>query len=545
MIPSESPHSALFWQDSDGNERSFVLDGDRTTIGRQDSDVVILDPAVSRSHAFIDRVDGGYLITDNDSKQGTLVNGEAIKSHVLELGDRIELARKRFVLHFNAAGTSRPTDHTDLIERSISDIQTALMSDSSILDKVSCILEFRYRWEHLFTPDVAFEQILSSLLKISRGERAFMLVRKGDGFGYASGMGSDGQTLSEDKFQTSRTVVSRVLKSGRPLFMTEELDRVIAEQQSIMAMRLGAVACIPLYGIPAEGDTPVILGILYVDSTKPMHSLTGLDEKIVSKLALEAANVLERIELVKSIEQRQALEQELALAEETQKALLPTELPEIEGFRFCGYSKPTRYVGGDFYDFMPASDDGFYGLLGDVSGKGVAASLVSSMALGCLRTQLRSGQPLVAPAELLNQLLFETSPERFVTLFLLQLGRDGRGSYLSAGHNTAFLYRRGSGGVEDISSNNLIVGAFDFATFHSASITLESGDVLLVYSDGLSEAENPAGTMLGEDAIRETLKESAEAGANEVEAALLDLVDVFTEGHSQSDDITMVIIESL
>ena len=205
-------------------------------------------------------------------------------------------------------------------------------------------------------------------------------------------------------------MVSRVLKSGRPLFMTEELDRVIAEQQSIMAMRLGAVACIPLYGIPAEGDTPVILGILYVDSTKPMHSLTGLDEKIVSKLALEAANVLERIELVKSIEQRQALEQELALAEETQKALLPTELPEIEGFRFCGYSKPTRYVGGDFYDFMPASDDGFYGLLGDVSGKGVAASLVSSMALGCLRTQLRSGQPLVAPAELLNQLLFETSP---------------------------------------------------------------------------------------------------------------------------------------
>ncbi len=167
------------------------------------------------------------------------------------------------------------------------------------------------------------------------------------------------------------------------------------------------------------------------------------------------------------------------------------------------------------------------------------------MALGCLRTQLRAGQPLVAPAELLNQLLFETSPERFVTLFLLRLGSDGRGSYLSAGHNTAFLYRRSSGRLEDISSNNLIVGAFDFATFQSASIALQSGDVLLVYSDGLSEAENPAGNMLGEDAIREALKESAGAGANEVQAALLDLVDRFTEGHSQSDDITMIIIESL
>ncbi len=371
-----------------------------------------------------------------------------------------------------------------------------------------------------------------------------MLVRKDDGFDYAAGIDSKGRTLKQEQFRASKTAVSKALATGNPLFMTEKLDSDFAAQRSVMDLELGAVACIPLHGLPADGDTPVVLGLLYLDSRKPMHTLTGLDEKIVNKLAIEAANVLERVELVKSIEQRRTLEHELALAEETQKALLPAHLPEIAGFRFGAYSKPTRYVGGDFYDFIPGPNDGFYGLLGDVSGKGVSASLVSSMALGCLRTQLRSGHPLVSPIESLNLLLSETAPERFVTMFLLQLDANGNGTYLSAGHNTAFLLRGASGHLEDIVSNNMIVGAFDFATFHSDTISLTPGDVLLVYSDGLSEAEKPSGEMLGEEAVRKTLKDNARGGVDVVQAALLDLVESFTEGHAQNDDITMIIVEA-
>src|SRR5207244_8881725 len=133
---------------------------------------------------------------------------------------------------------------------------------------------------------------------------------------------------------------------------TEELDNRYKEQASIVAMNLRAIACLPLMGIPSQEDTPAILGILYLDSTKKMHSLSGLDQRILNKLAVEAGNVLERVEMIKSIEQRKRLEQELTLIEETQRTLLPQTFPKVENLNLHAFSKPTRYVGGDFYDFV-------------------------------------------------------------------------------------------------------------------------------------------------------------------------------------------------
>jgi sigma-B regulation protein RsbU (phosphoserine phosphatase) len=542
-VPSDISTPTLYWQDSDRKNCSRALDQDLTTIGRQGCDVLLVHPSVSRRHASVVRVDGRFQLVDNGSKHGTTINGEKVESRELESGDRIELGKERVPVHFSVSGGGRPRDYTDVIERSISDIQSAT-SASSILEKISYILEFKYRWEHLFTPDVAFEQILDSLLKISGAERGFILVRNGTDFVYASGMDSNGRGIEESEFQASHTVVSRVVNSGEPLFMTEELDRQLAVQQSIVRMGVRAVACVPLHGLPAEADTPVVLGILYLDSRKPMHSLSGLDQKILRKLAVEAGNVLERVELVKSIEQRQALERELTLAEETQKALLPREMPQIPGYRIDAYSKPTRYVGGDFYDFILGTDGSFDALLADVSGKGVSASLLSSLVLGCMRLQLRTGCPLAEAMGALNQLLLDTAPDRFVTMFVIHLDRTGRGQFISAGHNPAYIYRSASDRLEEIPSNCMLVGAFDFATFQCGPITLHSGDVLLIYSDGLSEAENTDGDMLGEDVVRQIVQRSGPKGAEKVKSDLLKEVERFTGGRAQSDDITLVTIES-
>src|SRR5206468_8932757 len=136
------------------------------------------------------------------------------------------------------------------------------------------------------------------------------------------------------------------------------------------------------------------LGILYLDSTKKMHSLSGLDQRILNKLGVEAGNVLERVEMIKSIEQRKKLEQELTLAEETQRSLLPQTLPSVRNLNIRAFSKPTRYVGGDFYDFVELESGQLAGVLADVSGKGISASLLSSMLLGCLQMQLRANVPL-------------------------------------------------------------------------------------------------------------------------------------------------------
>src|SRR5215470_17735930 len=464
----------LYWLGVDGQENSFPLVASEILIGRKsDADVVLNNQHVSRHHAKLVKTSEGYVLQDLGSTHGTFVNESRVEHHVLRHGDKVSVGKDRIDLHY-VVGDTKPakaapkTDTTQIFERSLMDLGVVLPSGSSDLEKISCILDFQYQWEQLFTPDTAFQKILESALKISGAERGFILVREGNNFGYAAGMDGHGRNLSLSHFKTSHTAVDDVVEKSAPVFMVEGLDNRYKEQASIVAMNLRAVACLPLTGIPSQADKPSILGILYLDSTKKMHSLSGLDQRILNKLAVEAGNVLERVEMIKTIEQRKKLEQELTLAEETQRSLLPATLPNIRQFRIHAFSKPTRYVGGDFYDFVELESGELFGVIADVSGKGVSASLLSSMLLGCLQMQVRAGLPLDEAMNRLNRFLCEkSSSSRFVTMFLFTLDSEGTGRYISAGHNPTYLFRAAEGRVEELPSNNMIVGAFPFATYET------------------------------------------------------------------------------
>jgi phosphoserine phosphatase RsbU/P len=540
----------LYWLGPDGQENNFPLVSSEILIGRKsDADVVLNNQHVSRHHAKLIKTDEGYTLQDLGSTHGTFVNESRVEQKLLKHGDKISLGKDRIDLHY-FTGESKPakpvtkTDTTQIFERSLMDLGVVLPSGSSDLEKISCILDFQYQWEQMFTPETAFQKILESALKISGAERGFVLVREGNKYGYASGMDGQGRNLSLSHFKTSHTVVDEMVSKGNPVFIVEGLDNRYKEQASIVAMNLRAVACLPLMGIPSQADTPSILGILYLDSTKKMHSLSGLDQRILNKLAVEAGNVLERVEMIKTIEQRKKLEQELTLAEETQRSLLPATLPSIQQVRIHAFSKPTRYVGGDFYDFVELESGELFGVIADVSGKGVSASLLSSMLLGCLQMQMRAGLPLDEAMNRLNRFLCEkSSSSRFATMFSFTLGPDGRGRYISAGHNPTFLFRAATGEVEELTSNNMIVGAFQFATYEAATLNMNPGDVLLAYSDGLTEAENPQGEMLGEEAVKKVILAAAPTGSQQLEQKLLATIQSFTAGRSLTDDITLIIVE--
>src|SRR6266550_1431684 len=163
---------------------------------------------------------------------------------------------------------------------------------------------------------------------------------------------------------------------------------------------------------------------------------------------LEASREVIRL---KSLEEQKRSEQELALAQETQESLLPRFLPQFEDFHIHAFNNPTRYVGGDFYDFLQLSSREWVGVLADVSGKGMFAALLSSMVLGALSMEFRSG---TSPQEVLNRvnrLLCEKSlPAQFVTLFLFLLSPDGIGQFISAGHNPSYLFRSATGKIEKL-----------------------------------------------------------------------------------------------
>jgi serine phosphatase RsbU (regulator of sigma subunit) len=531
------------------------LSDQEVIIGRlSDSEVVVTNPYVSRQHAKIRKSSDGYQIIDMKSTHGTFINGKRIAQHSLHNGDRITLGREQVEIQFltgepTPASFSLPASDSDL-DKSMAQLTSMIplaTTESSNLEKISHILDFQYNWGKSFSAENTFRQILEAALKLSGAERGYVLLKEKASFKYVLGMDGDNKLLAEDEFPASRSVVKKVEEGGESVLMTENIDQAFALQQSILAMNLRAIACMPLKWITNESDsTEEVRGILYLDSRKTMHALSGLDQKILNKLALEAANVFEKLELIEAFEQRKAIEKELALARETQKALLPSQLPEIEGYELAAFSNPTRQVGGDFYDFLNVDSGSITAVLADVSGKGVSAALLSSLVQGALQMECRSGTPLNESLRAVNSYLCEKSQSnRFVTMFIFRSDSNGRGEFLSAGHNPAYLFRAATGEIEELQAQGLVLGAFGFAQYESSPLELNPGDLMVVYSDGITEAENPEEEMFGEERFIALIKQHASLGAKKLQQKTLEAVEQFTRGHAQTDDMTCVLVQRL
>jgi sigma-B regulation protein RsbU (phosphoserine phosphatase) len=256
---------------------------------------------------------------------------------------------------------------------------------------------------------------------------------------------------------------------------------------------------------------------------------------------LEASREVIRL---KNLEEQENRERELAVAQQTQKSLLPRCLPEFENYSIRAYNSPTRYVGGDFYDFLPLSAGDWLGVLADVSGKGIPAALLSSMVLGALSMELRSGPPPQEVLNRINRLLCEKSlPYQFVTLFLFVLSPHGMGQFIGAGHNPTYLFRSATQRIEKLISENRFLGMFDDASYQSQAFRLEEGDILVVYSDGLPDAQNRQEQMFGEERLLEIIRREAPSGSQALEQRFLKAIEDFTQGMPQTDDITFVIVE--
>ncbi len=275
--------------------------------------------------------------------------------------------------------------------------------------------------------------------------------------------------------------------------------------------------------------------------------LLHLETKNYSKVLEETVRELEasrEVIRLKTLEEQEMRERELALAQETQKSLLPRFLPQFENFRIHAYNSPTRYVGGDFYDFQRLSSGDWVGILADVSGKGISAALLSSMVLGALSMEFHTATQPQEVLNRVNQLLCERSlPSQFVTLFLFLLDPHGAGQFISAGHNPAYLFRSATGRIEKLLSDAHFLGMFDFASYPTRAFRLDKGDILVVYSDGLTDAQNPREEMFGEERLLKLIRQEAPSGSHAVEQKFLKALEDFTQGMPQTDDITFVIVE--
>jgi sigma-B regulation protein RsbU (phosphoserine phosphatase) len=257
-------------------------------------------------------------------------------------------------------------------------------------------------------------------------------------------------------------------------------------------------------------------------------------------MALENAALVE----VAKREAQQA--KELEIARGVQQNLFPKNLPEREGWQFAAMCRPARAVGGDYYDLFELDSKRVGLALGDVSGKGLGPALMMSSIHAITQGGLASlaGEPARFVESLNEQLVRSTAQGMFATFFVGVLDTGtGELRYVNAGHNPPFVVPGGSSDVSTLTEGGLMVGAFRGAKFISSDLHMGEGDLLVVFSDGITEAMNEAGEMFEEEKLLGAILKARACGkASEILSLIIDAVDRFVGEAEQSDDISVVVV---
>jgi sigma-B regulation protein RsbU (phosphoserine phosphatase) len=312
-----------------------------------------------------------------------------------------------------------------------------------------------------------------------------------------------------------------------------------------------------------DAELEALLGRLGVETVVPLRSgesahgalllgrrasgalLSGEDRQFLNSLASQAAAALDNLRLTREWLEKLKIEKEMALAREIQRGLLPEDEPEIAGWDIAGINIPCLTVGGDYFDYLDRGNGKYWLVIADVSGKGTGAALLMASAQAALHALAGLGTiSLEDLTDRLNSIVYRnTEVNRYVTAFFSCLDAGtGELEYLNAGHCHPILLRR-DGEVERLEEGGPVVGMLLDLVLKGGSTRLESGDVLLMYTDGLSETGSPDGEEFGEDRILSLLRENRSRPSREIVAKLVAGVRVFAAEAGLSDDLTLMVVQ--
>jgi serine phosphatase RsbU (regulator of sigma subunit) len=522
-------------------------------IGRQsDSDLILRDSRVSRTHARIVVESGTYILEDCGSRHGTFVNGSRVERHALRDSDRIEFgAPDSYQLIFAVEGAElkRLMEQVGAAEKTAS---APGMGGS--LPKLRAILELARTMQSSFSVDEVLASVVHTALAITGSERGFLLLRAKDGLETRVARDRAGRALAPEDLRVPCSVLHRALQHRREL-LSMNFDPLgegdTRPQGSIADLELRSVICVPLVRIrTGQGDSTSLLstgsdtvGVLYMDSRLGAADMAGGNRELLQTLAIEASTVLENARLLEEERAKHQLEEELRLARSIQQSLLPKSLPAGGWMRAAGSSTASREVGGDYFDVTEVNPCAWAAVVADVSGKGVASALLASLLQGGFIASSHQPGSLADRLERLNRFLFNrTGGEKYATVFYGLLDADGRLSYVNAAHCPPLVLRGGEV-RETLEATGMPVGLIEGATFTLAEVRLAPGDQLLVYTDGVTEAQNEAGEFFGRERLLSVIAAHAGADSAALHEAVESAVASFTRGAPQSDDITVLVLE--
>lgn len=546
----------------------YDLKGDRSIMGRHpDCQIVIDVGAVSRNHAQIVREGTNFYLEDLGSRNGTFVNDEPSKvegRRLLRAGDQIRVCEVSFTYHadqpasfasqtpmfggnlmVDGAGLGTmlidddggPTS-TIMSKLDVSSSSHGGMHVSASADvKLAALIEITQNLGRALALDDVLPQVLKSLFRIFlQADRGFIVLQ-----------GPDGKLIprwvrlrredADDSLRISRTIVRHVIDSKQAILSADAAsDERFEMSQSIADFRIRSMMCAPL--VDNEGKA---MGVLQIDTLDQRQRFQPEDLELLVSTASQAAIAIQNAQLYEAALKQRETERDMQLANDVQRGFLPDRKPDLAGYEFFDYYKPMEQIGGDYYDYIPLPDGRLAIIVADVVGHGVAAALLMAKLSAEARFCLYSEPQPAAAITRLNEKLSQLNIGRFITLIAVVLDHQAHtATIVNAGH-MAPLHRRKASKIEEPGEDiaGLPLGITDAITYEQVEVTIEPGESMTLYTDGVNEAIDSLGAFYTIDRMRKHVLE-AKAGPSVLGQTLIDDVKQFLGTAPQTDDMCLV-----
>lgn len=529
---------------------SRKLSGDTPvmTVGRAaGNDIVIEDPSLSRVHARFSMKNGVPCVEDLGSLNGTLINGRPAEGvQTLKPGDRISLGKVDLTLD------AEPTSAV-LIEESQAPSGVTMVKPIAELLK-SMAPEPKdsgqMRWMGSLTliqettldlvKDISVEDMLDKLMgrlfELLKPDRGVVLLKDPGGELIPAAVKSN--MAKATQIRVSKTLVEAVVERREALLINDPTnDPKLSASQSLVFSGVSSILATPL---EFEGE---VVGLIYLDARPYRQPFNEEELRLVASLAHVAAGKIRQDRLQTEVAKKRAMEQELSIARQIQQRLLPAVAPVIEGIEVHGANSASRQVSGDLFGFWPRPDGKWLCAIADVSGKGVGPGLLMS----ALQTYLEAWADAQMPTDDLAKklsvsLAHRTTPNRFITAFIFVIDPDtGKVQFTNAGHNPGLLVRA-DGTVEQLLSHGMPLAMLPGNPYQKEQRLLHEGDMLFLYTDGITEASSPDGEDFDLSRVSAFVSANRTLPLAEMEHRLMDELEAFTHHAPASDDRTVVIV---
>lgn len=532
----------------DGGARAVPLDRERYTVGRSSNNDLCYpdDSGLSRQHLVLERVGDSWFVQDLGSKNGTFVNGVRITApEVLGPNDRVTAGH--ITIDFGTHGPVPASDHTVIFVEGASPAAAVSTTVATSLEGVlsqekeieggpqmRALIRAGRELAGNMPLSELFQLIMNLSVEAVGATRGVLMTLEGGELIVQAARG--------EGFRISSAVRDRVINDKASLLVRDaRLDEAFADRMSIVQQQIRSMLAVPL-----QTDDRVI-GLIYLDSPHFIHEFTKDDLSLLTVMANVAAIRIEHTRLAEVEAAERLHAKELEQAAEIQRSLLPAAAPQVPGVDLAGYNAACRTVGGDYYDFLTYPDGRVAVLVGDVAGKGMPAALLMSSLQARVQVLFEEPANLAALVTRLNRIIATNCPpNRFITFFIGILDpKTGELTYVNAGHNPPLIAHAG-GAVEKLHATGLILGILPVARYEQGVARMAAGDVLLLFSDGATEAVRPgADEEFGEDRLARSLNRLRDQSAEAIVQAINHEVEDFTAGAPPADDITLVVAKRL